>query len=84
MVKWFYNGFRVDRPDGQRTYYTIQRRTFNRRPYALYVDRSQSGFNTYINRGALVNVVKRLAVDIKNNNPRHIISDICGAEIIRN
>jgi hypothetical protein len=84
MEKWFYNGFRVDRPDGQRVYYTIQRRTFNRRPYALYVDGFQSGMNTYINRGALVNAVKRLAIEIKYNRPEFMINDICGAEIIRN
>jgi hypothetical protein len=83
MEKWFYNGFRVDLPDGQRIYYTIQRRVYNRRPYALYCNNIQSGFNTYINRGALVNVVKRLAIDIKYNNPQYIINDICGAEIIR-
>lgn len=85
MEKWFYNGFRVDRPDGQRTYYTIQRRTFNRRPYALYIDGSQAAsINTYINRGALVNAVKRLAIEIKYNRPEFVINDICGAEIIRN
>lgn len=85
MVKWFYNGFRVDRPDGRRVYYTIQRRTFNRRPYALYIDGSQAAStNTYINRGALVNAVKRLAIEIKYNRPECVINDICGAEIIRN
>ena len=83
MEKWFYNGFCVDRPDGSRIYYTIQRRTYNRRTYALYCNGIQSGFNTYINRGALVNLVKRLAIEIKYNNPQFIITDIAGAEIIR-
>lgn len=85
MEKWFYNGFRLDRPDGQRVYYTIQRRTFNQRPYALYIDGSESAaFNTYVKRGALVNAVKRLAIEIKYNRPEFVINDICGAEIIRN
>lgn len=83
MEKWFYNGFRVDRPDGTRIYYTIQCSTYNKRPYALYCNGIQSGFNTYINRGSLVNVVKRLAIDIKYKNPQFVINDICGAEIIR-
>ncbi len=84
MVKYLYNGFRVDRPDGQRVYYTIQRRTFTRRPYALYIDGSESAsMNTYINRGALVNAVKRLAIEIKYNRPEFTINDICGDEIIR-
>lgn len=84
MEKCFYNGFRIDRPDGERIYYTIQRRTFNLRPYALYINGSQSAStNTYINRGALVNAVKRLAIEIKYNCPEIKVTDICGAEIIK-
>ena len=83
MYKYYYNGFRVDRPDGTQIYYTIQTRPFNSRPYALYVNGDQSSIKTYINRGALVNAVKRLAIDIKHNCPSYIITDICGAEKIR-
>ena len=84
MEKYFYNGFCATMPDGKKIYYTIQTRLFNTRPYALYIDGDQcSWLNTYINRGALVNAVKRLAIDIKYNNPVCIVSDIAGAEIIR-
>jgi hypothetical protein len=84
MEKYFYNGFRVDRPDGSRIYYTIQNRTYNSRPYALYINGDQCAWmNTYINRGALVNAVKRAAIEIKYRYPNCIISDICGAEIIK-
>ena len=84
MEKYFYNGFRVDRPDGSRIYYTIQTRSFNTRPYALYIDGDQCAWmNTYINRGALVNAVKKAAIELKYRCPNYIISDICGAEKIR-
>ena len=84
MEKYYYNGFRVDKPDGSRIYYTIQTRTFNTRPYALYIDGDQCAWmNTYINRGALVNAVKKLAIEIKYNNPACDITSVCGAEIIK-
>ena len=84
MEKYFYNGFRVDMPDGSRMYYTIQTRLFNTRPYALYINGDQCAWmNTYINRGALVNAVKKAAIEIKYRCPNCIISDICGAEKIR-
>ena len=79
-----YNGFCAIHPDGRRVLYTIQRRTFNRRPYALYIDGSQTGaMNTYIKRGALVNAVRELALTININRPEFVIEDIYGAEIVR-
>ena len=79
-----YNGFCAVHPDGRRVWYTIQRRTFNRRPYALYIDGSQSGaMNTYIKRGTLVNAVQRLALTININRPELVIEDLHGAEIVR-
>ena len=85
MGKTFYNGFCVVYSNGIKKWYTIQRRTFNYRPYALYIDGSQSAFfKTYIKRGALANAVKRLADDILSFDPGAKISDIYSAEIIRN
>ena len=78
-----YNGFCAIHPDGRRVVYTIQSRTFNRKPYALYIDGSQSGMNTYVKRGALVKAVQRLALTININRPEFVIEDIYGAEIVR-
>ena len=82
-VNKMYNGFIVNRFDGVKIYYTIQKRTFNRRPYALYVNGVQSAWcNTYVNRGSLVNAVEKLKAQIKANC-HCTISDIYGSEIIR-
>ena len=84
MEKYMYNGFCATMPDGKKIYYTIQTRLFNTRPYALYIDGDQCGWlNTYINRGALVNTVKKAAIELKYRCPNVIISDICGTEKIR-
>lgn len=83
MTGTLYNGFCATHPDGRRVFYTIQTRTFNRRPYALYIDGSQSGMNTYVSRGALVNAVQRLALTININRPEFTITDIYGDEIVR-
>ena len=79
----YYNGFYGTRPDGQRVYFTIQRRTFNGRPYAIYIDGTQSGFNTYINRGACARALKRIRDNITAADPRIIITDLYGTELIR-
>lgn len=79
-----YNGFIVTRADGSRTYYTIINRQFNRRPYALYIDGAQCAWmNTYINRGSLVNAVKKLAAELKYNCPNVIISEAYGEELVK-
>lgn len=83
MKKQLYNGFIVERFDGKQIYYTIQYRTFNLRPYALYIDGIQSAWcNTYVNRGSLVNATKKLSSEIKRNI-HCTITDIYGSEIIR-
>jgi hypothetical protein len=80
-----YNGFYWTRPtDGARCYFTIQKRTFNRRPYAVYIDGSESAsMNTYINRGACANALKKLQSEIQKNCPDYTFTDIIGPEIIR-
>lgn len=80
-----YNGFYWTRPeDGASCFFTIQRRTFNRRPYAVYVDGTQSAsWNTYIKRGACERALKKLQSEISKNRPNYIFTEINGPEIIR-
>lgn len=83
-MKQLYNGFCINRTDGENIYYTIQRRNFNSRPYALYINGTQvASVDTYIYRGSIVNAAKRLANTIKHNCPGAIITEIYGEEIFR-
>ena len=77
-----YNGFSVMRPDGLKNYYTIHYRTDNLRPYAIYINGSQTRENTYIYRGACVRALNQIRDAIAHNRPRDIINDINGPEII--
>lgn len=77
-----YKGFAVTRPDGERIYYTIHYRTDNRRPYAIYINGSQTQENTYIYRGACEKTLKRIRDTIKASRPDCIFTDLNGREII--
>ncbi len=82
-AKTVYNGFRATRPDGERIYYTIHYRTDNARPYAIYINGSQSAAeNTYIYRGACVRALNQIRAILAARRPDIIINDLNGAEII--
>ena len=81
-AKIVYNGFKVTRPDGTTSYYTIHYRTDNLKPYAIYLNGSQTAQNTYISRGQCVRTLDRLRVAIAKNRPADKIELLHGSEII--
>jgi hypothetical protein len=80
--KIVYNGFKVIRPDGTQIYYTIHYRTDNTRPYAIYLDGSQTHHKTYIKRFYLEKLLKQIARDFKTLRPEFKIEHLRGKEII--
>lgn len=77
-----FQGFTATRPDGERIYYTIHYRTDNSRPYAIYINGSQTQGNTYIYRGFCVRALNKLREILQANCPDIIINDLNGPEII--
>lgn len=77
-----YNGFKITRPDGSTIFYTIHYRTDNTRPYAIYLDGSQTWHKTYIKRFYLEKLLKQIAREIHAFHPDFKIEHLHGAEII--
>jgi hypothetical protein len=80
--KIVYNGFKVTRPGGTTSYYTIHYRTDNTRPYAIYLDGDQIPHKTYIKRFYLEKLLKQIACDLQATRPDFKIDHLRGTEII--
>lgn len=77
-------GFLILRPDGTHLEITLQRRTFNTRPYAVYYNGDQSAaFNTYINRGSCERAIRKHVDTLRHNCPDFHIIELHGLELVR-
>jgi hypothetical protein len=83
MKKEIYNGFSWTRPDGEKICYTIVNRSFNTRPYAVYVNGDQLAMS-YIYRGTCERSVKELKTNLQRRFPDCVFSVLIGPEIVKN
>ena len=77
-----YNGFVATFPDGSKDYYTIHYRTDNTRPYAIYINGSQTRHKTYIKRFYCEKILKQERNIIQAYYKGVKTTDIYGKEII--
>lgn len=80
--KTVFNGIKVTHPDGSVIYYTIHYRTDNTRPYAVYINGSQTAHNTYVYRWYAEKIIKRIRYDLSVFRDGWKIEDLFGEEII--